>query len=57
VIGSLVPHVAVGDPTEFSVDDGRQRVERAVVAVAPGAEQGTDVAMKPVPPGISSARA
>ena len=46
VISSLAPHVPVGEPTEFGVHDGRQRVERALVAVAPGAEQGTDVAMK-----------
>jgi hypothetical protein len=35
----------VGEPTEFGVHDGRQRVERALVAVAPGAKQGTDVAL------------
>ena len=35
VVGSLAPHVPVGEPAEFGVHDGRQRVERAVVAVAP----------------------
>ena len=45
VIGSLAPHIPVGEPAEFGVHDGCQRVECAVVAVAPCTEKGTDVAL------------
>jgi hypothetical protein len=43
VVGSLAPHVPVGEPAELGVHDGRQRVERAVIAAAPRAEKRTDV--------------
>ena len=43
VVGSLAPHVAMGKPAELGVHDGRQRVERAMIAVAPRTQKRTDV--------------
>jgi hypothetical protein len=39
VTGALALHVAACQAVEFVVDDGSQSLERALVSVAPGAEE------------------
>src|SRR2546427_6639695 len=39
VAGALAIHVAVGQAVEFTINDGGQPLERALVSIAPGAEE------------------
>lgn len=48
-MGSLAPHVSVGEPAKLGVHDGRQRVERAVVAVAPVSPRAVSLARREHP--------
>jgi hypothetical protein len=43
VVRTLTAHVAVGQAAELRIDDRRQLTEGELVAVAPGAEELTDV--------------